>query len=262
MNILEDIIRYKKKEIKSRKEMIPGSMYEGVPAFRRNRASFAKALNNSCPSVIAEFKRKSPSKGTINNIADLYDTITGYTRAGVNAISVITDNPSFGGSLCDLQDASLFTSLPLLRKDFIIDEYQVLETKAFGASAILLIASTLRAEEIKNLTLLAHEIGLDVLFEIHDEKDMDKWCPEIKIIGVNNRNLETFRIDIDNSLKLLKLIPAECIKVAESGITEPKIIFELYRSGFNAFLIGEAFMKTGKPWVAAGVFMNRLKKRK
>lgn len=251
MNILEKIIEIKKKEVMARKEMIPANIYMKVPEYKLNRASFYNAVRNPYPSIIAEFKRKSPSMGIINPTAELYDVITGYTNAMVQAISILTDFEFFNGSLSDLQDATLISSLPTLRKDFIIDEYQIYEAKAFGASAILLIASTLNAREVKDLTRIAHDSGLDVLFEIHDEKDLDKWFPEIKIIGINNKSLTPYTVNPDPELKLLKKVPDSCVKVIESGIIETESIIQLYNEGYEAFLIGEAFMKTIEPGLTA-----------
>lgn len=262
MNILDQIIDNKRREVQSRKKMIPAKVYMDFPAFGMKRPSFPESLQNEYPSVIAEFKRKSPSKGVINQHADLYEIITGYTSAGVNALSVLTDREFFGGSLCDLQDASVLSHLPLLRKDFVIDEYQIIEAKSIGASAVLLIASVLTALEVKVLTARAREFGMDVLFEIHDENELDKWYPEIRIVGVNNRDLSSFEVNIGNSIKLLEKIPAECIKVSESGISNPEMIRELHLAGFNAFLIGEAFMKTAKPWETAEEFILNLKGNK
>ncbi len=259
MRILDEIIGKKRKEVASRKNMIPSASYLSSLAFRMKRASFSDSLVNSYPTVIAEFKRKSPSKGVINNSSGLYETITGYTNAGVNAISVLTDCDFFGGSLCDLQDASCYSSLPLLRKDFIIDEYQILESKAFGASCILLIASILTHGEIKAFTAIANEFDLDLLFEIHNESDLDKWCPGIQIIGVNNRDLGNFKINTGKSLQLVDKIPSECIKVAESGISDINVATELYKSGYQAFLIGENFMKSINPWIAAEDFICNLR---
>lgn len=258
MNILNDIISNKRKEVAARKQMIPANSYEGFPAWKSKPPSFRDALINEYPSIIAEFKRKSPSKGIINPVAGIYETIRGYTKAGVNAISVLTDSVYFGGSLCDLQDASVLTKIPLLRKDFVIDEYQLTEAKAFGASAILLIASVLTSAEVKSLALRTRELGMEVLFEVHSQDELDKWCPEIGIVGVNNRNLSSFQVNIENSIRLLEKIPTECIKVAESGISKAETVRELYRAGFNAFLIGETFMKADKPWLAAEAFILNL----
>jgi indole-3-glycerol phosphate synthase len=259
MDILQKIIRNKQKEVASRKEMIPAGIYESFPGFKMSRPSFSAALRNNYPSVIAEFKRRSPSKGLINETAGIYETITGYERAGVNAVSVLTDSVFFGGSLCDLQDASTLTSVPLLRKDFIIDQYQIFEARAYGASAILLIASVLSKEEVSNLSLFARSLELEVLFEIHEEVEIDKWDPAISMVGINNRNLSTFDVNMENSVRLAGKLPGECIKVAESGITSPDTVKGLYKAGFNAFLIGEAFMKTSEPWVTAGNFISDLR---
>ena len=259
MNILDEIIRKKREEIKSRKAIIPSHIYERNPAFTSTRPPFADSLKCSFPAIIAEFKRKSPSQGVINPDADLYQTISGYSVSGVAAISVLTDMEFFGGSLTDLQDASLLTHLPLLRKDFIIDDYQIIEAKAYGASAILLIASVLKKEEVRNFTAFASALELDVMLEIHEEKDMEKYCSEINMVGVNNRDLKSFLVNPDNSIKLIEMIPPECIKIAESGIQDIETISKLYRSGFQAFLIGETFMKTEKPWFTAKTFVNKCK---
>ncbi len=258
MNILNKILEVKKKEVMARKEMIPANVYMKVPEYKLERASFYNAIKNPYPSIIAEFKRKSPSRGIINPTANLYDIITGYTNAGVQAISVLTDYEFFQGSLSDLQDATLLSSLPTLRKDFILDEYQIFEAKAFGASAILLIASILNADEVKNLTRIASDCGMDVLFEIYDEKDLDKWFPEIKIIGINNRNLDSFTINPDHSLKLLNKLPGSCIKVVESGISDINTVIQLFKEGYEAFLIGEAFMKTIEPGTTARKFIKEI----
>lgn len=260
MNILDEIVEKKRKEVAFRKNMISSASYQSSMAFRLKKASFYDALVSTSPSLIAEFKRRSPSKGVINNAAGIYETISGYSVAGVNAISVLTDCEFFGGSLCDLQDASLITSLPVLRKDFIIDEYQIIESKAYGASCVLLIASILTAGEVKAFSAMAKEFNLDVLFEIHNEKDLDKWCPGIQIVGVNNRNLSTFDVNTHNSIQLVEKIPSECIKVAESGITDINLVMDLYNAGYHAFLIGETFMKTAKPWITAADFVSNLRK--
>jgi indole-3-glycerol phosphate synthase len=259
MDILEKIVAAKLSEVKLRKEMIPEKSYDGLLSLNNKRPSFSNALKNSGPSIIAEYKRKSPSKGIINMNAKLYETICGYSDAGVNAISVLTDNEFFGGSLCDMQDASVFSRVPILRKDFIIDAYQIIEARAFGASAVLLIASILTPEEIRRFTLKAMELGMDVLFEVHNERELDKACQEISIIGVNNRNLGTFQVTIENSYRILDKIPSHCIKVAESGISECETVKTLYKAGFDAFLIGEAFMKTDEPWKTSAEFIRKLR---
>ena len=259
MNILDKITACKRKEISSRKQSIPAKSLEAYPAFKLSLASFRQSLINPFPSLIAEFKRKSPSKGFINADISLYEVITAYNKAGVQAISVLTDKEFFGGSLYDLQEASGLSVLPLLRKDFVIDEYQIIEAKAFGASAVLLIASILTAKEIIRFSNFTLALGMDVLFEVHNEKELDKWFPGINIVGVNNRNLSTFEVNIEHSVTLLEQIPGECIRVAESGISKPDTVKHLYNAGFNAFLIGEAFMRAKNPYEKAEQFISDLR---
>jgi indole-3-glycerol phosphate synthase len=260
MNILDKIVAFKRVEVKARKNTSPVTELEKSPYFTKRMASFYDALDISEPSIIGEFKRKSPSKGLINIHSDPDDVARGYEDAGIAAMSVLTDTEFFGGVNQDLQKVAGFAKIPLLRKDFIIDEYQVIESKSIGASAILLIASILSREEIKFFSGLAFDIGLDVLYEIHEARDLDKVSDRIKIIGVNNRDLNTFDINFENSMKLLSYLPSGCIKVAESGFKTFRNVNLLYSSGYNSFLIGENFMKSDNPGRSAKVFMNDLYK--
>jgi indole-3-glycerol phosphate synthase len=229
------------------------------PYFERKTIPFYEALNKPFPSIIAEFKRKSPSRGVINMTSSPDEVGLGYIKAGASAISVLTDREFFGGENNDLAVVSGFSEIPVLRKDFIIDEYQVIEAKSIGASAVLLIGSILTREESVNLTRLAFSLGLEVLFEIHELSDLDKMDNNIRIIGVNNRNLNTFRVDRQNALDLLKELPGECLKVAESGFESAGEVNMMFSEGYNAFLIGERFMRSDDPGKSAAEFITALK---
>lgn len=258
MNVLDEIIAYKRIEVVGKKASTSVNSLESSKYFKRQMPSFYNALIKDGPSIIGEFKRKSPSKGIINIHSEIEDVALGYEEAGVAAISVLTDTEYFGGENQDLLKVAAITKMPILRKEFIIDEYQVIESKSIGASAILLIASVLTKEEVQNLSSIAKGIGLEVLFEIHDEKDLEKLDDNIRIIGVNNRNLKTFEISIENSMKLLSFLPDDCIKVAESGFKSTRDVNVLFALGYNAFLIGENFMKSEDPGKAAKGFINDL----
>ena len=258
MEILKSIIDNKRKEIELKKQRISIKMLEKSEFFGVKMPSFYDALNQPSPSIIAEYKRKSPSKGIINLNSDVKDVAIGYEEAGVAAISILTDFIFFGGESDDLKKVAAFINIPILRKDFIVDEYQVIESKAIGACAILLIASVLNKNEIKNLSNLASNLGLEVLFEIHTEKDIEKLSPSIRIIGVNNRNLLTFETDIEHSASLFSALPDNCLKVAESGIRTHTDVLKLFNSGYDAFLIGEHFMRTEDPGKAAARFIKKL----
>jgi len=259
MNILDKIIECKRDEVRVNKELVPVNKLEGSVFFKRKMPSFYNALAKPEPSIIGEFKRKSPSKGTINNSSDVVRVTKGYKDAGISAISILTDYEFFGGQKIDLEMVAEFIHIPLLRKDFIIDEYQVIESKSIGASAILLIASVLNKNEIKHLASMAHNLGLDILFEIHDETELDKIVPAINIVGINNRNLNNFEVSMDNSRKLIDYLPENCIKVAESGLRSHNDVNQLFKIGFDAFLIGENFMRSNDPGLTASLFMNDLK---
>ncbi len=259
MNILDQIIADKKGEVEKAKASKTIKVLEQSKLFSRPVPSFRNALLQPGPSVIAEFKRRSPSKGFINETAEPEVVLPGYERAGAAAISVLTD-PYFSGNIHDLEKAAGCVGIPLLRKDFIIDEYQLIEAKSSGASAVLLIAAALDGNKLSELSFLAYSLGLDVLFEIHSERELDK-CPErVSIIGVNNRNLETFEVDTGLSIKLAELIPPTCLKVSESGLSDPARIKELMDSGFDAFLIGETFMRSNDPGKKAGEFISAITK--
>jgi indole-3-glycerol phosphate synthase len=260
MNILDKIIAFKRSELECKKKCFPVSKFENSAFFKREMPSFHDALAKPGPSLIGEFKRKSPSNGMININAETEQVARGYEEAGIAAMSIITDMEFFGGADHDLQNVAGFVKIPLLRKDFIVDEYQVVESKSIGASAILLIAAVLSKKEVGALTELSLNLGMDVLFEIYDEKDLEKMSHKIKIIGVNNRNLKTFEVSMDHSRELFSRLPENCLKVAESGFQTYKEVTKLFTTGYNAFLIGGKFMKSKNPGTAAARFMKDLKK--
>lgn len=259
MDILDKIVRDKRKEVAFKKQLIPIKQLEQSVMFQRKTTSLANNLKNSSTGIIAEHKRRSPSKSVINNSLNVFDVAKGYETAGVSGMSVLTDGKYFGGSLDDLQIARACCNLPLLRKEFIIDSYQIIEAKAYGADAILLIAAILTREEIKQFSQLAKSLELDILLEIHNEAELQKSImPSLDMLGVNNRNLKTFEVNIETSKKLSTLIPNDFVKVSESGISTTEAIKELYPFGFQGFLIGENFMKTDNPGASAKEFIEYL----
>jgi indole-3-glycerol phosphate synthase len=261
MDILTKIVADKHKEVALKKEHIPIHLLEQIPFFERQTISLANKLKNSNTGIIAEFKRRSPSKSIINNTANVDDVAIGYENAGVCGMSVLTDEIYFGGTLNDLITARQNCNLPLLRKDFVIDDYQIIEAKSFGADVILLIAAILTQEEIKQFSELAKSLQLDVLLEIHNEGELHKSImPSLDMLGVNNRNLKTFEVSTQISKDLSILIPDEFVKISESGISSIEAIKELEPYGYQGFLIGENFMKTKNPGASAKLFIDELKK--
>lgn len=259
MNILNKIVLDKRREVDTKKNTIPTQILEQHPYFEKNTKSLAKNLRESKTGIIAEFKRKSPSKLDINLNAKVADVAKGYENAGVTGMSVLTDEIYFGGKNDDLLLAKTHCNLPLLRKDFIIDEYQIIEAKAIGADVILLIASILTKKEIKQFSEFAKQLHLDVLLEVHNQTELEKSIiPSLDMIGVNNRDLKTFDVNLETSIKLSKLIPDDFVKVSESGISDTEAIKELKHYGFQGFLIGENFMKTDNPGASAKQFIKTL----
>lgn len=246
MNILEKIISDKRKEIELKKKLIPVKQLESSALFYRPTHSLKKKLKEKISSgVIAEFKRRSPSKPIINNELNVWDVAEIYKKAGVSGMSVLTDGKYFGGSLDDFLAARAAVDLPLLRKDFMIDEFQILEAKAHGADVILLIAAVLTRKEIESLSQLAKSLGLEVFLEVHNREELENsLMPSLDLIGINNRNLKTFETYIQTSLELADFIPSEFVKISESGIQSVQEIQELRKAGFQGFLIGESFMKS------------------
>ncbi|WP_300027643.1 indole-3-glycerol phosphate synthase TrpC [uncultured Maribacter sp.] len=259
MNILDKIVADKRKEVNLKKSIIPVSQHEASVLFERKTISLAQALKNSDTGIISEFKRRSPSKESINQNANVGQVAKGYKKAGVCGMSVLTDIKYFGGSIEDLVLARASVQLPLLRKEFIISEYQIIEAKAYGADVILLIAAILTEQEIKTYSELAKSLGLDVLLEVHNEEELHKSImPSLDMLGVNNRNLKTFEVSLDTSKSLSKLIPDDFVKVSESGISSVDAIKELKPYGYEGFLIGENFMKTENPSKSAIEFIKNL----
>ena len=259
MNILEKIIAHKKIEVAERKKNISINELEKQISFSREILSLKNfLLDDSKTGIIAEFKRKSPSKGIINGDADVVEITNAYFINGASGLSVLTDESFFGGSSDDLIKARI-NKIPILRKDFIIDEYQIIEAKAMGADVILLIAANLTIAETSLLAAFAKSLKLEVLLEIHNEEELNHICDDVDIVGVNNRDLKTFTVDINRSIILSKKIPADKIKISESGISNIDTILHLKTFGFKGFLIGENFMKEKNPAVAFASFVNKLK---
>jgi indole-3-glycerol phosphate synthase len=259
MNILDRIVIDKRKEVELRKSIIPMAQLETSVLFNRTTKSLAQRLRDSSSGIIAEHKRRSPSKSVINISLNVQDVASGYENAGASGMSILTDAKYFGGSLDDLLLARATCELPLLRKEFIIDEYQILEAKSYGADVILLIAAILDRAEIKLFSELAKSLHLDVLLEVHNEEELQKSImPSIDMLGVNNRDLKTFNVSLETSKKLSEKIPDEFVKVSESGISTIAAIKELQPFGYSGFLIGENFMKTDNPGREANTFIKAL----
>ncbi len=260
MTILDTITQQKHKEVAAAKTITSIQQLEQYPYFERSTISLAKRLATATtPGIIAEFKRKSPSKGSINDTATPEEVGMGYEKAGAVAMSVLTDTNFFGGTATDLQAARAMVQFPLLRKDFMIDEYQLYEAKAWGADIILLIAACLEPIALKRLAKTAKELGLDVLLEVHNEQELlANLIDEVDMIGVNNRNLKDFTLSLDYSYQLAELIPNRFIKISESGISETNTVKELFNVGYKGFLMGENFMKTTNPGKACAEFIEKL----
>ena len=248
MSILKNIVIDIKKELKLKKSIIPISEYEKMSLFKRNTISMSNSIKKDIFGIIAEFKRRSPSKNEINNKLSVHEVCRNYQIFGASGLSVLTNLKYFGGSLEDLVLARSISSLPILRKDFIIDEYQIYESKAFGADIILLISSILTKDEIVNLSKKAKDLKLEVLLEVHNNDELQKGLVEnVDIIGVNNRNLKSFKTDLKISEKLFNQIPNEFLKISESGLNKDNSIKKLIKIGYQGFLIGEKFMISSDP---------------
>lgn len=263
MNALEKIVIEKRKQVPADKFACPVEMLEKSGYFGRKCFSLKELLLSDDKSgIITEVKKQSPALGAINARVDVAKLAAGYEQAGASALSVLTDSTFFGGSNADLILARENTTCPILRKEFVIDSYQVIEAKSIGADAILLIASILTNEEIIQFTDLAHNLGMEVLLELHAENELEKVYEKVDVIGVNNRNLETMQIDMATSRSMVGLIPSGFIKISESGIEDPKILIELKQLGFDGFLIGSNFMKHPEPQKACAEFIQQINKLK
>ena len=247
-DILSEIVAHKKKEVALQKERVPFTELERLlPQTEVPFWSLKKALQLSPTGIIAEFKRRSPSKGWINQSARVDEVTRAYEAAGAAALSVLTDETFFGGTLADLQKAAQTVQIPVMRKEFIVDAYQLFEAKLAGAGAVLLIAAAITKPACRQLTELAHQLQLEVLLELHDERETEYITPIHQLIGVNNRNLGSFVTDLQKSFRMAELLPPDAIWVSESGISDPVVLKELRNAGYKGFLIGENFMKTADP---------------
>ncbi len=261
MHILDKIIQHKYQEVEQRKSLFPVKLLKQSIYFETPPVSMKKyLLREDRWGIIAEFKRKSPSKGAINPHASVERVSIGYMQAGASSLSVLTDEQFFGGKNEDLITARKFNFCPILRKDFIIDEYQILEAKSIGADTILLIAAALERDTAKVLAAFAKSLGLEVLLEVHNLSELEQYInPHVDLVGVNNRDLKTFEVNVATSKELAAHIPDDFIKVSESGIQDPETIIELREFGFKGFLIGQNFMAHSSPEKKCREFINRLK---
>lgn len=261
MNILETIVAHKRKEVQQQKELYPVKLLEKSIYFDTPAVSLSQYLKRpDLSGIIAELKRKSPSQGDIHPYLDVERVSIGYMQAGASALSVLTDKEFFGGTLDDLRLARKMNYCPILRKEFIVDEYQIIEAKSSGADAILLIAACLSPEEVASLATTATSLGLEVLLEVHNRSELEaNLQAPVQLIGVNNRDLTTFEVSIQTSLDLAPDIPDHVTKVAESGLSDPKQVVELKQAGFDGFLMGQRFMETSRPEKACAKFITQLR---
>lgn len=259
MNILDIIVHSKKKEVAERSIKFPVSILKNTKYYSRTTYSFSQSiLDENKSGIVAEFKRKSPSKPEINLNADVEQITTGYHRVGASAISILTDEEFFGGGSDYLLKAREVNEIPILRKDFIIDPYQIHEAKSIGADAILLIAEILSKEQIHDLSILAADLGLEVLVELHDASQIHKISKYVNVVGVNNRDLKTFKTNIKSSLEIIEILPDIC-KISESGIHSVDQMLQLSDAGYDGFLIGERFMTNEDPVIACGKLIEEYK---
>ena len=259
MNILEKIIAQKKKEVAEKIALFPVKLLERSVFFTSPCVSLKKYLSRKDKiGIIAEYKRRSPSLGTINAYAPVERTSIGYMQAGASALSILTDTEFFGGKNEDLITARKFNFCPILRKDFIVNEYQVIEARSIGADAILLLANVLSAKEIKQFSKTAKALGLEIVLEVRDKKELNSADNDVDVVGVNNRDLKTFKTTIQRSFELADIIPKNKVKISESGIGEAKVIMKLKQAGYDGFLIGESFMKSSRPELACAALIKEV----
>ena len=260
MTILDQIVAYKYREVKERKSFTPVRMLEKTGYFSRNTISLRQyLLREELSGIISEFKRKSPARGTINVLALPGIVCHGYEEAGSSAVSVLTDTKFFGGSSADLIDARSSVDCPVLRKDFIVDEYQITEARSIGADAVLLIAELHQPERLEQLHRYAHSLQLEVLVEVYDERNISRIPYDAQLIGVNSRNLDSFCVSLDHLARMVNLLPGNVVKVAESGIKSATDYMNLKNDGYDAFLIGEFFMSTENPGKTCEAFIREIK---
>jgi indole-3-glycerol phosphate synthase len=259
MNILKQIVSEKKKEVTQKKNLYPVKLLEQSAYFNSPTVSLKDYLAKKGKSgIIAEIKRKSPSKGILNKYISVEQTSIAYMQAGASALSILTDQQFFLGTNADLMTARQYNYCPILRKDFIIDEYQVIEARSIGADAILLITAILTNEKIKRLAQLAKTLHLETILEVHSKEELEKLNDNIDIVGINNRDLTTFKTDVERSIVLYDLVPKHFIKISESGIHTPEIACKLKQKGFDGLLIGEQFMISSQPGQACAKFIQEL----
>ena len=262
-DILEEIVANKRIEVERQKEQVsPSLLYNNVEKIIADgnslQISMKTILANSASGIIAEFKRKSPSKGWIKEEGKPEIIPASYSENGASAVSILTDEKYFGGNMRFVRIARPNVKCPILRKDFIVDEYQIFQAKAIGADAVLLIAADLTKDECKAFAKTAHELGLETLLEVHSEPELEYVGENIDMVGVNNRNLGTFHTDVQNSYRLASLLPKDYVLVSESGISNPQTVRELREAGFRGFLIGETFMKTPDPGASLKAFIEEV----
>lgn len=259
-NILDKIVERKKEEVALAKQQMPLSLLQAKPAYHDAVVSASHRIRSGVqPAVITEFKRCSPSKGWIKQGAEVSQIVPGYCSYGAAAISVLTDTDFFGGSLQDLELAASIVDCPLLRKDFTINAYQLHQAKAYGADLILLIAAILTPSQVQELAEEAKNIGLEVLLELHAEEELAHVCEAVDLVGINNRNLKNFEVNLDHSIRMANALPTHKLRIAESGIHSAEAAVYLKQHGFDGFLIGEYFMKQSDPAIAFAEFINSFK---
>ena len=259
MTILDEIVAYKREALVLKKQAMSLEALKKSPNYGRECVSLKTRLQHSNTGIIAEFKRKSPSKGYIHEKAMVSQIVPGYEAAGACGISVLADSLYFGGSVDDVKQARKLVSIPILFKEFVVDEYQIHEAKSAGADVVLLIAAILTPQECFRFAYIAKSLGLEVLLELHKFEEISHINDYVDIVGINNRNLKTFEVNLDASIELAQLIPNGFLKISESGISEPATIKRLRGEGFSGFLMGETFMKTENPAMALTEFIQAVK---
>ncbi len=258
MNILDKIIERKKQEIEYSKSKVSVEQLKDSEFFGRKTFSLKESLESKS-GIIAEFKRQSPSKGIINNQISPLEVASDYEKFGASGISILTDKDFFGGSFDDILSVRNHIQIPILRKDFMVDDYQFYEAKAIGADVILLIAACLSTTQVQEFTELSHKLGLEVLLEIHTEEELQHINKNIDFVGINNRNLKDFKVDLQHSVNLKNQLPENILSVAESGIYNEEDFKYLKEKGFNGFLMGEYFMKNKNPGNKFSEFVSNVK---
>lgn len=259
-DILEEIVAHKREEVRRQKELLPArrlhAMVEEAIESSPAPLNMSRSLDEDQYGIIAEFKRKSPSKGWIKEDGQPDVILPAYARNGAAALSILTDSQYFGGSLDFLKKARPLVDKPILRKDFVVDEYQLFEARLAGADAVLLIAADLKLQEARALASMAHELGLEVLMELHSEDELDYASLDVDMVGVNNRDLGTFHTDVQNSFRLSASLPQDRVLVSESGLGNPQTVMLLRQAGFRGFLMGEHFMKADDPGMELARFIS------